>query len=59
MAGELQRQTILIVDDIPENIDVLVGVLKMDYNLKIAINGEKALKIANSQTDVPDANHRN
>ncbi len=39
------RQTILVVDDTPENIDVLVGTLKHDYHVKAAINGEMALKV--------------
>ena len=40
---------ILIVDDTPENIDILSDVLK-DYERKIAVNGERALNIANSET---------
>lgn len=36
---------LLIVDDAPSNIDVLVGILKIDYELKIANSGAKALKI--------------
>jgi len=46
------KQTVLVVDDTPENIDVLVGTLKHDYNVKAAINGEMALKIV--QTTPPD-----
>ena len=41
-----QRQTILIVDDTPENIDVLTGVLDPFYRTKVATNGERALRIA-------------
>lgn len=41
-----EQQTVLVVDDTPENIDVLVGVLKESYKVKAAINGEMALKIA-------------
>lgn len=40
------KQTILVVDDTPENIDVLVGILKAYYKIKVALNGERALKIA-------------
>jgi len=40
------RQTILIVDDTPDNIDVLSEVLAPHYLTKVALNGEKALKIA-------------
>lgn len=45
---EETRATILVVDDTPGNIDILRGLLKDDYKIKIATNGEKALKIANS-----------
>ena len=40
------RPTILVVDDTPENIDVLRGILGADYMLKIATSGQLALKIA-------------
>ena len=40
------RQTILIVDNAPENIDVLNEVLAPFYRIKIAVTGERALKIA-------------
>ncbi len=39
---------ILIVDDAPENIDVLGSVLK-DFKKSAAINGELALKLANGK----------
>jgi adenylate cyclase len=39
---------ILIVDDTPENVDVLAGVLREHYQIKVALNGPKALKIAQS-----------
>ncbi|MFC1650884.1 response regulator, partial [Candidatus Latescibacterota bacterium] len=45
-------QTILIVDDTPENIDVLVGILSDEYKIKVALNGEKALQIV--VTSPPD-----
>lgn len=47
-----EKQTVLLVDDTPENIDVLVGTLKHDYHVKAAINGERALKIV--QATPPD-----
>lgn len=40
------RFSILIVDDTPENIDVLVAILSTDYRVKAALGGEQALKIA-------------
>ena len=42
------KQTILIVDDTPQNIDILNNVLNMDYKIRVAINGEKALAISRS-----------
>ena len=50
MSVELPRQTILAVDDAPENLTVLKGILADDYRVKVAINGEKALKIAFSDS---------
>jgi len=44
----LGKQTILVVDDAPENIDVLTGVLGDEYKVKVALNGPKALVIAGS-----------
>lgn len=40
------KQTILVVDDTQENIDVLTGILGGLYTVKIATNGALALKIA-------------
>lgn len=49
MMTHRQQQTILVVDDTPENIDVLAGVLRASYKVKAARNGKKALEIANSE----------
>lgn len=40
------QKTILIVDDTPENLDVLKGILSMRYRIQIATNGRLALRIA-------------
>lgn len=48
-----KQPKILIVDDTPENIDLLGGLLKDHYRRSVAINGEKALKIAASE-EPPD-----
>jgi putative two-component system response regulator len=40
--------TLLVVDDTPDNIDVLKGIFCEEYNVKVATNGEKALSIAES-----------
>lgn len=47
------KQTILVVDDVPENIEILDGILRSQYKVKAALSGEKALKIA-MQADAPD-----
>jgi len=39
------RPTILVVDDAPENIDVLRGLLHEEYVLRPAISGELALRL--------------
>ena len=48
----LFNNTILIVDDTPENIDILVELLE-DFDKQIAINGEDALETA-WEGDPPD-----
>jgi putative two-component system response regulator len=45
MNEQIKNQRILIVDDTPENIDVLIEVLS-DYKRSVATNGEKALQLA-------------
>ena len=47
--SDMEKRTILVVDDTPENIDVLTGVLRPHYKVKAALNGTVALKIANSE----------
>jgi len=41
-----KKPKVLIVDDTPENIQILMGTLKDQYAIVAAINGEKALKMA-------------
>jgi len=43
----ISDKTVLIVDDASENIAIL-GELLSDYNLKVATNGTRALKIVHS-----------
>lgn len=42
------KPSILIVDDTPENIDILKEVLHGDYTIRAAPSGEVALRIANA-----------
>jgi len=38
--------TILVVDDTPDNLTLVSTLLKRDYRVRVAMNGDKALKIA-------------
>jgi CheY-like chemotaxis protein len=49
---EHNKPVILAVDDTPENLDVVKGILSDDYVVKAAVNGKIALKIA--ETQLPD-----
>lgn len=44
------KPTILVVDDTPDNLTLMSGLLKDDYRVKVANGGERALKIALSDT---------
>jgi serine phosphatase RsbU (regulator of sigma subunit) len=44
-----KKQTILAVDDTPENLDVVKSILVPEYIVKAAVNGKIALKIAEAQ----------
>ena len=43
------KSTVLIVDDTPTNIQLLNSMLREQYKVKAATNGEKALKIARTE----------
>ena len=49
MVNETLKPSILVVDDIPNNIDVIKNVLLQDYRIMAATNGELALKILSKQ----------
>lgn len=49
MSGNENKKVILAVDDAPENLDVVKGLLSPHYTIKAAINGPMALKIAEKQ----------
>lgn len=51
--AEVTTQTVLIVDDVPINIQVLARALKSEHHVKIATKGDKAIEIALSE-DPPD-----
>jgi len=47
------RPLVLVVDDSVENLQLLSAILKDDYQIKVAKNGQKALEIAHS-LPIPD-----
>ena len=49
MQCDSTKPIVLAVDDAPENMDVLTGVLSETYRVKVALDGEKALRLANEQ----------
>lgn len=44
------KATILVVDDTPDNLSLMNKLLEGDYRVKVATNGEKALRIAAAET---------
>ncbi len=53
MASNVPQATILIVDDAPENLTVLAGVLGGQHHIKVATSGAKALRICEADP-LPD-----
>ena len=49
MNSIFEQPSVLIVDDAKENINILAELLRPDYKIRAAINGEKALEIAFSE----------
>ena len=48
--GFTERATILVVDDMPDNLTLMSSLLKDDYKVKVASDGGKALMIAASDS---------
>jgi putative two-component system response regulator len=48
-----RKPTILVVDDTPDNLSLMSGLLKDRYRVKVANNGDKAIKIVQSDSQ-PD-----
>lgn len=46
--GMLEKATILAVDDTPDNLLLISGLLKDEYHVRVANGGERAIKIAQS-----------
>lgn len=53
MTSTDQISTVLVVDDTPENLSLMSDLLREHYRVKVATNGERALRIAGG-ADAPD-----
>ena len=49
MNSKGKKEKILVVDDTPENLDLVMEILDEDYTLFMTVNGHLALKIAKAQ----------
>ena len=50
MSSPPENRTVLVVDDVAANIDAIAGLLREEYRVKAATDGERALQIATSDT---------
>lgn len=50
VAAKNERATLLLVDDTHDNLLLLSQIFKEDYRVRLALNGEKALEICQSDT---------
>ena len=53
LAAFADKPTVLVVDDTPDNLALISALLKDSYQVKVAVSGEKALRIATG-TRPPD-----
>ena len=44
-----EKPIVLVVDDTPDNLSLMTDLLKDDYRVKVATNGERALKLVQAQ----------
>ncbi|MBF0357237.1 MAG: response regulator [Magnetococcales bacterium] len=49
MGKKSKKPSVLIVDDVPENLDILINTLKGEYTVRLAKNGKLALKLAKAE----------
>lgn len=45
-----EKHTVLVVDDTPDNLSLMSGLLKDHYKVKVANSGEKAIKVVQSDS---------
>lgn len=53
-ATMVEKFTVLVVDDSPENLSIISSILKNKYKVKVATSGAKALSIVNNSNQKPD-----
>lgn len=53
MSEAEQKKLVLVVDDVPANIQVVQSILKSDYKIRVATSGAKALEVVNDDP-MPD-----
>ena len=46
MMSSFDKPTVLVVDDMPDNISLLTGILSRDYRVKASNNGKSAINLA-------------
>ncbi len=44
----VKKPTVLVVDDTPDNLALMSGLLRKDYRVKVATNGQQAINVATS-----------
>jgi len=49
MAENQKKQTILVVDDTPDNIDILISILQSEFKVIVATSGKQALNIVKNK----------
>jgi sigma-B regulation protein RsbU (phosphoserine phosphatase) len=49
MNYQVEKKSVLVVDDTPANIKILMETLKDDYRIVAAVNGQRALQLAASE----------
>lgn len=49
-AANVDRATVLVVDDTPENLQLMTEIMKQDYRVKVANSGDTALAICHSES---------
>lgn len=47
-----KKATILVVDDVPSNIQILAGYLKDDYRIKVATDGKRCLELVQGEDTI-------